>query len=288
MSTLKQDLNRKLSRLDAFEIIIGINILVFLCAFLVTNLFKMLTLSWFELPPEVFAFIKQPWSLFSYGFLHYSFWHIAFNMFILYVITRMTLNLFSVKLNLNVYLLGILAGGLAFLLVYNLMPQSVLKPVGPLVGASAGVRALIVFLSVYWPHKEARFFSITIKLWHIAVAMVVIDVFGLFSLNQGGYVAHLGGDALGYFYATQLRKGIDIGKGFEKLMDNLGRLLKSKSKLKTVHRSSKKTYAGHHKSDFNEFNRQKRIDLILDKIGKSGYESLTEDEKAFLFKAGKD
>ena len=94
---------------------------------------------------------------------------------------------------------------------------------------------------------------------------------------------------MGYFYAIQLQKGIDIGKGFERFMDSISSFFSKgkRSNLKTVHKSKKKSYAGHTKQEFGEFNKQKKIDIILDKISKSGYESLSKDEKAFLFKAGK-
>jgi hypothetical protein len=160
--------------------------------------------------------------------------------------------------------------------------------VGSLVGASAGVRALLIFICAYMPNREARFFMISIKLWYIGLVIVVLDVIGLFSVNQGGSVAHLGGNILGYLYATQLQKGTDIGKGLERFIDRIANLFKAKSSLKTVHKSKKKPYVGHNKNEFNEFNKQKRINLILDKISKSGYESLTKEEKEFLFRAGKE
>jgi len=183
--------------------------------------------------------------------------------------------------------MGILAGGLFYLFVYNVLPQSMVISVGALVGASAGVNALLIFICAYMPQREARFFTISIKLWHIGVAIVVFDVLGLFGSNQGGKVAHLGGSLLGYLYAKQLLKGKDIGIGFGKYMDAFSSLFKPKSNLKTVHRNKKKPFVGHNKDEFNEFNSQKKIDLILDKISKSGYESLSKEEKEFLFKAGK-
>ena len=89
--------------------------------------------------------------------------------------------------------------------------------------------------------------------------------------------------------ATQLLKGNDIGKGFERTMDSIMSWFKPKSSLKTVHRkTNKKGYVGKTKDEFNTFNNQKKIDLILDKISKSGYESLTAEEKEFLFRSGKN
>jgi len=292
MTSLNYDIKDKLQRLNVFEKIIVINVVVFILGFIISkfsvgNAF----LSWFQLPKDFFNFIIQPWSIITYGFLHYNFWHLAMNMLVLYFISRMLLNLFRVKMVLNIYFLGILFGGLSYLLVYNVFPTNFVAQVGPLVGASAGIRALIIFISAYIPNQEVRFFTFNIKLWYIGIALVVLDILGLFSeYNQGGNVAHLGGDLLGYLYATQLGKGYDIGSGFEKIMDTISTWFSPKSPLKTVHRQRRRSssFAGHNKDEFEQFNKQKRIDLILDKISKSGYDSLTKEEKAFLFRAGKD
>ena len=292
MTTLSQDIQNKLKRLNVFEKIIVVNVVVFVVGWIIfwfLQIPREESLTWLELPKNFSEFIVKPWSIITYGFTHYGFFHILFNLLVLYFVSRSMVNLFSSKLSLNIYILGILIGGLSFLVVYNVVPESYSKNVGSLVGASAGVRSLLIFLCAYLPYKEIRFFLITIKLWHIGLVIVLLDVAGLFSvINQGGNIAHIGGDVLGYLYAVQLKKGIDIGKGFERFLDGITNLFKPKSPLKTVHRNKKKPFAGHNKNEFNEFNKQKRIDLILDKISKSGYESLTKEEKDFLFKAGKD
>jgi len=288
MTSLNHDIQDKLRNLNVLEKIIAINVVIFLIGVLLSVVLKSgSSLYWLELPKDAADFIFKPWSIITYGFTHYGFIHLLFNMMILYFVSRMMLNLFSSKLTLNVYFLGIILGGLFFLFAYNVLPQSLLKPATALVGASAGVRALLIFLCAYMPNTEVRLIFFNIKLWHLGIAMVAFDVIGLFSLNQGGTIAHLGGVTLGYLYATQLTKGNDIGKGFEKFMDAIANLFKpgKKSPLKTVHKRKSNTVAGHNKTEFKEFNKQKQIDLILDKISKSGYESLTEEEKAFLFKA---
>jgi membrane associated rhomboid family serine protease len=291
MTSLAQDIQDKLKRLNVFEKIIVINVVIFIVGWLIfriQNLHSEESLAWLELPKNFSEFITKPWSIVTYGFIHYGFFHILFNLLVLYFVSRTMVNMFSSKLSLNIYVLGILVGGLSFLLVYNVLPQSYSTHVGSLVGASAGVRALLIFICAYMPNREARFFMISIKLWYIGLVIVVLDVIGLFSVNQGGSVAHLGGNILGYLYATQLQKGTDIGKGLERFIDRIANLFKAKSSLKTVHKSKKKPYVGHNKNEFNEFNKQKRINLILDKISKSGYESLTKEEKEFLFRAGKE
>lgn len=291
MTSLTHDIKDKLKHLNVFEKIIALNVVIFFVGWLLQIIIKIPrehTLDWIELPVDFFDVILKPWSVITYGFAHYGFLHLLFNMMILYFVSRSMVNLFPPKQSLTIYIMGILSGAALFLLVYNVLPKSILVSVGPLVGASAGVNALLIFLCAYMPYREAKFFAITIKLWHIGVAIVVFDFLGLFGINQGGKVAHFGGSILGYLYATQLLKGSDIGEGFGRFMDRIATIFKPRSPLKTVHKNKKKPFVGHNKEQFNEYNNQKKIDLILDKISKSGYESLTKEEKAFLFKAGKD
>jgi membrane associated rhomboid family serine protease len=292
MTSLNYDIKDKLKRLNAFEKIIALNVIVYIIGWLVyltQDLARQHSLKWLELPKDFFDFILKPWSIITYGFAHTDFWHIFFNMLVLYFVGRSFTNLFNVKLSLNVYVLGILFGGVLFMLVYALLPNSILKTAGPLIGASAGVRAALIFLCAYMPNREMHLGPVRIKLLYVGLVIVALDILGLFGNNAGGYVAHLGGNLLGYLYAVQLQKGTDIGKGFERIMDYVTSIFtKSKvSHLKTVHKSGKKRYAGHTKEEFGEFNKQRKIDLILDKIGKSGYESLSKEEKEFLFKVGK-
>ncbi|MCB4808007.1 rhomboid family intramembrane serine protease [Tamlana sp. 62-3] len=284
MSSFVQDLKYKFSNLNVLEKIIAINVVVFFLSLVFKN-----QMTWFELPSSFGEFITKPWTIISYAFLHSEtdFLHILFNMLWLYFLGRMFLNLFSPKMALNVYFLGAIFGGVLFMLGYNLLP-SLFGGHSRLLGASAAVRALLIFLCAYMPNQEVRFFTFNIKLWYIGLGIVALDVFGLFGVNAGGNLAHLGGAILGYVYAKQLQAGSDIGKGFERFMDKIVNLFKSSKRgpLKTVHKNKNKV-GGYTKADFNEFNNQKKIDVILDKISKSGYDSLTSEEKEFLFRAGK-
>lgn len=289
MTTLTQDIKKKLSNLNVLEKIIAINVVIFLLA-----LILRMDFAWFELPSDLSRFITKPWAIITYAFLHYDFWHILFNMLWLYFLGQMFLNLFSPKMALNIYFLGAISGGLLFMVFYTLFP-SVFGVNSSLLGASAAVRALLIFLCAYMPNQEIRFFTFNLKLWYVGAAIVAMDVIGVFAGikdpvlgNAGGNLAHLGGALLGYFYAKQLLKGQDIGKGFEKIMDSTSNLFKKSKKgpLKTVHKNKSKV-GGYTKADFNAFNSQKKIDVILDKISKSGYDSLTSEEKEFLFRVGK-
>ena len=183
--------------------------------------------------------------------------------------------------------MGIITGGLVFLLGYNVFPN-IFSANAYVLGASAGVRALLIFICAYMPNKDIRFFTFNLKLWWIGAVLVGLDILGIVNgNNQGGSLAHIGGAILGYVYAKQLVKGQDIGTGFGRFMDWFSALFKAKQKvkMKTVHKKSK--VAGYKKEEFNQFNNQKKIDTILDKISKSGYDSLSKEEKEYLFKTGK-
>jgi membrane associated rhomboid family serine protease len=282
MSSLISDIKYKLSQLNILEKIIVINTVVFL----IGSILKPVS-SWFKLSSDFFTALVNPWTIITYAFLHYDFFHLFFNMLWLYIIARMVLNLFSPKMALNIYFLGAISGGLMFLLGYALLPDF-FGTNSSLVGASGAVRALLIFLCTYMPNKEFRVFTFNIKLWYIGVPIVILDLLGLFGDNAGGNLAHLGGAILGYVYAKQLVNGKDIGSGFERFADAIANMFKTTKKgpLKTVHKNKSKV-GGYKKADFNEFNDQKKIDVILDKISKSGYDSLTAEEKELLFRAGK-
>ncbi|WP_054851573.1 rhomboid family intramembrane serine protease [Olleya sp. ITB9] len=282
-----QQLKYKYARLNVLEKIIAINVVVFLFALLLRRLVPILFV-WLRLPSDFIDFLYKPWTIISYGFLHFDPLHMLFNMLWLYFLGRIMLNLFSPKMALNIYFMGIISGGLAFLLGYNLLPKLFLQP-AYLIGASAGVRAILIFLCTYMPNKELRFFTFNLKLWWIGAVLIGFDIINIFSgQNAGGNLAHLGGALLGFVYAKQLVKGQDIGTGFSRFMDWITGVFKSRpsTNLKTVHKQKGKV-AGYKKEEFNQFNNQKKVDTILDKISKSGYDSLSKEEKEFLFKAGK-
>lgn len=288
MTSLNQDVKQKLQQLNVFEKLIAANVIVFVIAQILRFVLNTASsLSWFELPSDFFSFLKQPWSIISYAFVHYDFFHLLFNMIMLYFVGRFFINLFNTKLALNIYFLGAIAGAVLFLLGYAILPNF-FHGGHKLVGASAAVRALLIFMCAYMPNMDLRFFTFNLKLKHLGIAIVVLDCIGLLGTNAGGNLAHFGGTLLGYYYAVQLTKGNDIGKGFETFMDKLVSWFtpKTKSALKTVHKK-KNQVAGYTKENFKEFNTQKQIDIILDKISKSGYDSLTKEEKEFLFRAGK-
>ena len=290
MNTI-DSLKYKYNNLNVFGKIITINIIVFILDLVLSNLFRLKVIKYFVMPSDFWDFIVQPWSIITYGFLHAGIWHLLFNMLFLFYLSNTASNLFRTKMVLNIYLLGIIFGGLAYLAVSNLIPSNFFGTKnGIMVGASAGVSALLMFIAIYMPKSQIRLFNtFNVRWMHIAIFFVVLDVFRLLlGINQGGYVAHIGGYFLGYLYASQLTKGNDIGAGFERFMDAFANWFKPKSNLKTVHRKTTRPRKSRAKTADTNDDKQKKIDAILDKISKSGYDSLSAKEKAFLFDASKE
>jgi membrane associated rhomboid family serine protease len=281
----------KFNQLSIVLKIIVINTLIFLIVYLGSFFFKLspaTLVSWFVLPTSFLEIVFQPWSFVTYAFLHVGFWHLFWNMYLLYWFGLFTLNLFTSKRFLTIYLLGAINGGLFYVLAYNFFP--VFNNISSnLMGASAAVLAIVIFIATYTPEAMVRIFTFRIKLWQIGLVMVLLDLLQLPSSgNAGGLIAHMGGAIFGYVYAIQLKKGNDIGIWFENLIDTLVNLFKSNKykHFKQVHKTKQTATKKTKRNPTN--NHQIKIDLILDKIGKSGYDSLTKAEKDFLFKAGKD
>ncbi len=280
------------ARLNIAEKLIAINVLVFILSKLIPVLFgasEIALFSWFELPSDGLRFLGKPWTIFTYSFFHVGLGHIFWNMLLLYFFGRTFLNLFGPQRFIAVYFLGVIAGGLLYMLGYNVFP-TLLDTSAVLIGASAGVTAILIFVCSYIPNQEVRIIFFNVKLWQLGVFVILKDVLTLsMGQNVGGMLAHLGGALLGYVYARQLLNGKDIGEGFSTMLTSLGNFFKpgSKAPLKTVHRRDtvKRTSKN---VNYDKEVHQRKIDAILDKISTSGYESLSKAEKDFLFKAGKE
>ncbi|MBT8234686.1 MAG: rhomboid family intramembrane serine protease [Bacteroidia bacterium] len=290
-----KDMKYQYARLNIAQKLIVVNVLVFIVNAILPFLFgwnKDVLIQWFELPKDLGRFLTQPWSLVTYSFFHGGIWHLFWNMIILYFSSRIFLNLFGGRKLTNVYFLGVILGGLIFMLSYNVFPVFAGARTA-LIGASAGVTAVLIFICTYIPNQEVRLFFFNIKLWYLGVFVVLLDLIQIPSSgNAGGHLAHLGGAFLGYLYARQLTKGNDIGAWFSNILDGISDLFNSKrsakAPMKTVYRKKKERGAKKDAVDYDKESKQRKIDSILDKISKSGYESLSKEEKDYLFKAGKE
>jgi len=242
-----------------------------------------------SLPASLDYFITQPWSIITYMFLHTSFWHIFFNLLVLYWFGTLFVQYLSPRRLKHVYFLGGIAGGLLYMLAFNIFPVFAnALPEALALGASAAVFAIMTAIATYQPNIIVRLFLFgSVKIKYIALVLIALDVFRIPEGNAGGHIAHIGGAAFGFLYIYLFRKGTDIS--------NWGILNKGfsfKHKRKPKMKVHKNTKAQKPVSD-EEYNRQKKIrqqkiDAILDKVSQKGYDSLTKEEKELLFKAGKN
>ncbi len=241
---------------------------------------------WLSVPAELGTLVTRPWTLITYMFLHESFWHILFNLLWLYVFGRIFLMYLNEKKLLSVYLVGGLSGAAIYIISYNIFPafQEVVS-LSFALGASASVMAIVIAISVYVPNYSINLLLLgPVKLKYIAIFTIVLDVLSIPSSNSGGHIAHLGGALFGYIYIAQYRRGKIITKGFDRFMDDLFAMFKPKPKFKVTHKQHRpKTDIEYNKE---KAKRQEKINKILEKISKRGYESLTKEEKEILFRAG--
>ena len=246
------------------------------------------TQNWLSLSSDPADLLWKPWTLITYAFLHSGFLHLLFNMLWLFFAGRMFLTFFTQKQLFGLYILSAIFAGLAFILSYELLPL-VRGIKAPMVGASASVMAILVASAVYAPYYQVRMMLIgTVKLWHIAAFFIVMDLIYVSVENTGGHIAHLAGALFGYIFIKAIQKGTDLSKPVSNTVTFFENLFKPKKKtpFKKVHRNTAKSASKSTAAKPKDLTQQ-QIDDILDKISKSGYESLTKEEKEFLFKVGK-
>ena len=281
---MRTDLYHRFLQRNVVEKLIILNILIFILTYLLNTLSFLFAsdsnfiIDWFSLDPSFGRLLFRPWTLVTYGFLHIGFFHILFNLLILYYFGNLFLDFFDSGQFLTYFLLGVIAGGLVYMLSYNYLPALKTQQT-VLVGASAGVTAIVIGIAAYIPHYALHFrFIGSIKLMYIAAVMVVLDLVQIPTGNAGGHLAHLGGAFMGYVLTQYLNQGRGLSAWWKSQW-----VPRKDSNLKTVYRKT-----GADKATVSMEYDQKKIDSILDKISKSGYETLTKEEKDYLFKAGKN
>ncbi len=231
--------------------------------------------------------IRHPWGEVTYMFLHQGFLHILFNLLWLFWFGRIFLEYFTGRQLLNVYICGGIAGALLYTLAFNIFPAFD-ATYAMAIGASAAVYAIVLATAVYVPNYTVYLLFLgQVKIKWIAVFSLISDLAMLDGANAGGHIAHIGGALFGIFYIASLRKGTDIAAWVGRVIDAVSGIFKRKPKMKV---SYKRTDGGYRRAesdyDYNarKHNEQKEIDAILDKIAKSGYNGLTEEEKRTLFR----
>lgn len=276
--------------------LIFVNVAVFLIVNIIGSLLHLFNIpngvdifiSWLALPSNVTELLFKPWTIVTYMFVHRDFFHMLMNMLVLYFGSQIFNQFLNEKKLLVVYLLGGLAGGLLYVIAFNLFPVfNKVLPYATVHGASASVIAILVAAAAYVPNFVVRLMFIgNVKLKYIVMAYLILDLVRIQGTNSGGHIAHLGGAILGFFFIQQLKKGKDFTKGFSQFLDYLMALFKPRKNMKVVYKKQGKTKTN---DAYNKqkVDNQKKVDAILDKISKSGYDSLSADEKAILFDASK-
>ncbi|HOH98927.1 MAG TPA: rhomboid family intramembrane serine protease [Bacteroidales bacterium] len=245
------------------------------------------TTFWLAVPADLSALLQRPWTLVSYMFFHEGFLHLLFNMVMLYFGGQIFREFLSARKLLATYIFGGLTGAAFYIVAYNVFPvfQDHLQ-LSLALGASASVLAILIAAATYVPDYTLRLFLIgNMKLKYIALLFVVLDLLSIQKGNAGGHLAHLGGAFWGFLFAALLKYG----------PRQLLATGKRKTRFRTIHGSGKRSQGGKtmhsrpvtdEEYNYQKAERQKRVDQILDKIAKGGYENLTREEKEFLFKSG--
>jgi membrane associated rhomboid family serine protease len=264
------------------------NIGLFVLATLVDVVLKFsgIGFSYFDyvaLSSNTVAFFEKPWTILTFNFFHVGVFHLIFNVLVLHFSGRLFNTYFTDKQLFGVYLLGGVFSGLTFIVMYF-----VLGKISLLVGASGAIMALLIATATYAPFMLLRIPLVgTVKLWHVAFFVLLMDLIQLPLENMGGHLAHFGGALFGFIYIQLLQKGVDLTKPLSIFLDRLVTIFspKPKTPFRKIHRNTEKKSVHSYGQNNEMF--QKQIDEILDKISQSGYDCLTKEEKEFLFKAGK-
>jgi membrane associated rhomboid family serine protease len=241
---------------------------------------------WIAMPYDIHVLLHRPWTIFTHFFTHVELWHIFSNMLWLFFFGRIFVEYTGQGRILSVFVYGALAGALLSFAAINLIPNlQRFEPSTDMIGASAGVMAVALAAATLVPNRTVRLFFLgDVPLKYIAAFFVIVDIISLsYYSNSGGHFAHLGGALFGFIFVSRYKAGRDWSKGFNKLFDVVRSPFRSRSAMTVIHNQRKR------KTD-EEFNMEKnklreRVDEILDKISRSGYESLTKEEKEILFKS---
>jgi len=239
----------------------------------------------FAVPADLSSIAAKPWTVVSYMFLHKEFFHLLFNLLWLYWFGKIFIQYIGDKSLLSVYLLGGLCGALFFITAYNIFPALSENLSGSMaMGASAAVMAIVIAIATYAPdHIIYIVFIGPVKIIWVALIGFILSSVVDFSVNTGGKIAHIGGAVFGYYFALRYRNGVNVALWFEKLITVFLSWFKPRKRKMKV---SYKRNVSDIEYNTRLVEKQKDIDRILDKISSKGYNSLSDEEKAILFKSG--
>ncbi len=278
-------------------ILINAGVFVLLIAVSILSALMGVEKSWLRsilaFPADINIVAFRPWTVLTYMFTHTRFFHLIFNLIALYIFGRLFLKWLDQNRFLSVYLLGGIAGAAMYLLAHKVFPG--LMPYSSsakLVGASASIYAIMCAVAILTPkHKMIIPFFMEVELLHLALIFLGIDVLSIAfdQTNIGGHFAHLGGAAFGFLFGYLYKNGMDISAWLSAIIKSVSSGSKKEKKMKVTYKNA--TNKTHHETDM-EYNarktaEQEEVNRILDKIGQSGYDSLSKKEKEILFKSSK-
>lgn len=313
-TSIADDVKREIKSGNPVSHIIFINIGIFLFVVLARlvltigfgpeNIVYSDFLGWITLRPSWQYWLLRPTTWLTYMFTHEALWHIFWNMIFLYWFGQIFRDFAGPKRVWAVYIYGGLIGGVLYIITAHLLHFENTY----CLGASAGIMSMVLAAATIAPDYTVHLLFLgAVRLKYIAAFLLVLDLVSISVFaNTGGHFAHLGGAFMGWFFVKQLYLGRDLAVPFNRLIDGIGgaynRFL-GKPRMR-VHTNNSRRHGGGEghskkKSDTDTFVKgsqysdntgmqQEKVDVILEKIKKSGYSSLTDEEKEYLFKVSKD
>ncbi|MDR1199023.1 MAG: rhomboid family intramembrane serine protease [Prevotellaceae bacterium] len=301
MGDIFTEINRRFNAGSILAKYIYINVGIFIIIRLAIIIMRLFIkdasfLEYIQMPSSWSLLAYRPWTIFTYMFVHFDFLHILFNMLWLYWFGKIFLMFFNGRQLGGLYVLGGIAGGLLFVISYQIFPfLRQFSENSFLIGASASIMAIVFAVSFYQKDYTINLLLLgRVKLIYLAIGVFLLDIIAITSENTGGHIAHIGGSLLGIFFASRYQKGKDITNFMNRIIDKFVNLITRKPSFKVYRKethNARNRKNGRVETD-DEYRRRKNnenriIDEILDKLKRSGYGSLSTEEKKKLFDASR-
>lgn len=245
--------------------------------------------NYFVMPADMSTFLHRPWTILTHMFVQMSIWDLIGNMLFLWSFGYLLQDLTGGKHIYPLYLYGAFAGVLFFLSAVYLIPRFSEMSSAIYSGPRAAVMAIAVGVTTLSPnYRVFPMINGGIPIWIITLLFVLILYVGLSTSAFPFSFAAIGGAFTGFIYISLVKRGIDSGRWMHLLYNWLKHIFtfrKSYNQKDTI-----RTRVFYKHGETNPYKKitertEKKIDFLLDKINRSGYESLTEEEKAFLKRA---
>lgn len=269
-------------------IFVALRLFAIVCVFSGNPAYIDTILSWIKLPSQPAALLARPWTILTYMFAQYDLWHIIFNMLWFYWFGSLFRMVANDRQLLVLYLYGGIAGGLLFMAGYAALPLFH-DTYGVLIGSSASVIAIVTAVAILMPDFKMYLLLIgAVAVKWVAIITILLVLIGLTGSNAGGEIAHVGGVIAGMLFAMRYKKGSDITAPIVRIADRLSSLTRrhlrpaTSSYTRKSPRATASTPSGIPNSGLSSDERRE-LDIILEKIKKSGYSALTPAERDRLF-----